>query len=75
MNTLDNPVKYYNSISEEIEEAVIQVRKFGSQKDNSTIQIVACIAPLYMEVGYTTEDFNAITRNVDDRMDVLFNER
>ena len=67
--------KYINQISTEIEDAVVKLRMYGSQNHQETIALVALIAPLYMEYGYTTEDFIAITSNVDTRMDILFYER
>jgi len=67
--------KYINQISTEIEDAVVKLRMYGSQNHQETIALVALIAPLYMEYGYTTEDFIAITSNVDTRMEILSTER
>jgi cupin superfamily acireductone dioxygenase involved in methionine salvage len=66
---------YHNQESELIEDAVVHLIKWGSQNHQETIALVALIAPLYMERGYTTEDFIAIRANVDDRMEILANER
>jgi hypothetical protein len=66
---------YCNQESELIEDAVVHLKKYGSQNYQETIALVALIAPLYLERGYTTEDFIAITGNVDDRMEILANER
>jgi len=66
---------YINQISTDIEDAVVKLRMYGSQNHQETIALVALIAPLYMEHGYTTEDFIAITSNVDTRMEILSIER
>lgn len=66
--------RYINQISTDIEDAVVKLRMYGSQNHQETIALVSLIAPLYM-LEFTTEDFIAITSNVDTRMEILSIER